>query len=466
MHCGAPSSSVAVRERFTSHIRRRSGGILHVPSANWGVQESRSLDTIEDCDTQENSEVSASLPSIEDVGYPSFVRTEQLPEFSTLSEAHHQPAIPEGESFQFDEYEPSPYRTGTRFTSSRSSTMMSCKSFSPIIRPRVNSRKTLRSMSGYSIDSGRKSLIPSIATTEKFTDKWPAPVPLRRIFLLNFPDAMERDASQSAIAALESGEALCEDKQKWTAFKWCMLVSVLTILIYGSTGLACAVITWFRGWEGADVLRIIDYDILIVITLTASMMVFTSLVGICGVFLNSRPLLALYTLLLWPVLVSLAAIGYTSYHRVTFALDHKLNLTWSRYVTPLGRLLVQDALECCGYSSSLHSATLSNRCYARTPLPGCKARLLRFERENLARIWMVAFSIALLHLCNIVVSLLCANHLTDRFGRGITPKQYRLKVDDVRAEAERILAELQVDRSSEEGEDGDDAYDLKPCPLN
>lgn len=195
-------------------------------------------------------------------------------------------------------------------------------------------------------------------------------------------------------------------------------------------------------WDQADVMNVADNDVLILITLTASAMVFIALVGMSGVFMNSRPVLATYTLLLWPALLSLLAVGYISYKRATFSLDHKLNLSWSQYYTPLGRLLIQDSLHCCGFYSPLHEGTPSKRCYARSPLPGCKRNLYRFEHDNLGFIWSTAFALALLHLVNIVIALLCANHVTETFGKGITPKKYRLSGTDVRADAENLLRNM------------------------
>lgn len=186
-------------------------------------------------------------------------------------------------------------------------------------------------------------------------------------------------------------------------------------------------------------MNVADNDVLILITLSASAMVFTSLVGFSGVFLNSRPILATYTILLWPPLLALLAVGYISYRRATFSLDHKLNFSWSQFYTPLGRLLIQNSLRCCGYYSPLHDATPSKNCYSRSPLPGCKGKLFRFERDTLGMVWAAAFSIALLHLVNVLIALLCANHLTRTFGKGVTPKKYRLTATDVRADADKIL---------------------------
>lgn len=190
---------------------------------------------------------------------------------------------------------------------------------------------------------------------------------------------------------------------------------------------------------------IADTDILILITLAGSTLVFISLVGLSGVLLNSRPILAVYTFLLWPAFVSLVAIGYVAYKRATFSLDHKLNMSWSQYYTPLGRLLIQDSLRCCGFYNALHEATPSKRCYPRTSLPGCKGKLYRFERANLALVWSTVFSLVPLHLLNVLVALLCANHVTETFGKGITPERYRLTSVDVQTDAEKIMRGMRLD---------------------
>ncbi|KDQ62102.1 hypothetical protein JAAARDRAFT_121690 [Jaapia argillacea MUCL 33604] len=218
---------------------------------------------------------------------------------------------------------------------------------------------------------------------------------------------------------------------KWTIHKWCLIVSVTTVLLYGIAGMAIAVLTWFRAWDHADVMYVADYDVLLLLTLTSSLLLLTSLLGLTSTLLNSRPFLAYYTLLLFPCFISLLSIGYTSYKRSTFSLDRKLNLAWSQWYTPLGRLLIQDSLRCCGYYNPIHEATSSTRCYSRSPLPGCKGKLFRFEKDNLTTIWSAVFSLVPLHIINIFVALVCANHVTKRFGKGIMPKKYWLKVEDV-----------------------------------
>jgi Tetraspanin family len=192
-------------------------------------------------------------------------------------------------------------------------------------------------------------------------------------------------------------------------------------------------------WAQADVMYVADYDLLVLITLSGCILLFVALMGTTGALLNSRPILAVYTLLLWPAFISMLAIGYISYRRATFSLDRKLNLAWSQYYTPLGRLLIQDSLRCCGFYDALHDATSSKQCYSRTSLPGCKGNLYNFERDNLALIWSTTFSLVPLHILNIAVALLTANHMTNGFGKGITPKRYRLCGSDVKMDADRLF---------------------------
>lgn len=55
-------------------------------------------------------------------------------------------------------------------------------------------------------------------------------------------------------------------------------------------------------------------------------------------------------------------------------------------------------------------------------------------------IWSAIFGIVVpLHMVNMTVALLCANHVTKTFGKGIMPRKYRLSSADVLADAEKIL---------------------------
>lgn len=220
-----------------------------------------------------------------------------------------------------------------------------------------------------------------------------------------------------------------------------------------------------------------DYDVLVLLTLASSIVLLTFLFGLTGTLLNSRPLLAVYALLLWPAFIAILAIGYTSYKRAAFALDRKLNMAWSEWYTPLGRLVVQDSLGCCGYYSPLHEAVASSACYARSILPGCKGVLLRFERTQLAGVWAAAFGVVPVHIANIFVSLVCANHVTRRFGKGIVPRKYRLTSADVVADENRLCSIMEekggltrpllarAPSSNTFREDKEEKYDRLPTVL-
>ena len=62
-------------------------------------------------------------------------------------------------------------------------------------------------------------------------------------------------------------------------------------------------------------------------------------------------------------------------------------------------------------------------------------------------IWRTAFSVVSLHIANIFVSLLCANHVTRTFGKGIMPRRYRLNGVDVQDDAEKIFGTLRRTRA-------------------
>ena len=90
-----------------------------------------------------------------------------------------------------------------------------------------------------------------------------------------------------------------------------------------------------------------------VLTLASLLCIFASLVGLTGVLLNSRPILAFYNLLLWPCLLSLCLVGYTSYKRGALQLDRKLNQAWSQFLDDEERLRIQNSLKCCGFYNPL-----------------------------------------------------------------------------------------------------------------
>jgi len=183
-------------------------------------------------------------------------------------------------------------------------------------------------------------------------------------------------------------------------------------------------------------------SLLAVSTTAASLILFTTLVGFAGIILNNRPFLAVYTLLLWVCLAFILAPGYMTYKQRTFNLEGKINAQWSRDLGMKGRLRVQNALTCCGYYSPFIEATTSNLCYARSILPGCKGKYLRFERDVLKYWYIASFSLVPLQIAVIITSLLSSSHITYRFGKGLTPKRYRLDMQAMNVLMEEYSSQI------------------------
>lgn len=72
------------------------------------------------------------------------------------------------------------------------------------------------------------------------------------------------------------------------------------------------------------------------------MCLITALLGLTGTMLNSRPILAFYTLLLWPTLAAILIVGYSSYKKQALSLDRKLNQAWSQFFNDAARLRIQN----------------------------------------------------------------------------------------------------------------------------
>ncbi|OCF54232.1 hypothetical protein L486_08144 [Kwoniella mangroviensis CBS 10435] len=265
-------------------------------------------------------------------------------------------------------------------------------------------------------EGGKLGNLSNKDVSEKLTDKFPAP---------------------RQVKEAEKGR-----KERWTGYKWVLLLSVMTVFAYGVAGLTWALLILGRVNPHSDVTMVSDPDIVIFLTLASLLCIFTGLIGFTGTLLNSRPILAFYNLLLWPIVLSMCLVGYTSYKRGSLQLERKLNQSWSQFLDDGERLTIQNSLKCCGYYNPLHDATYSKRCYPRTTLPGCKARWIRFERENLHDFATAAFSVLGFHFLNIVIALLCSNHVNRTFGKGLTPPAYRLRMADVRANALAVLSTL------------------------
>ncbi|KAJ8496140.1 hypothetical protein ONZ45_g12555 [Pleurotus djamor] len=312
---------------------------------------------------------------------------------------------------------------------------------------RSSSRSTTTSGRSFYSNASRESgtVLSGIGTTEKFTAKWPRPKTLKYSQSSESTNALGPVYETLPYLGGDKASLGVETMGRWNKFKWTLFLSVLLLLAYSMVLLVASMSVWFRTWARADIISVTDNDILILATISASALLMTFVVGLTGVLLNSRPILAVYTLLLWPSFISVLVIGYVSYKRGTFALDRKLQRAWSQDYTQLGRLMIQNSLGCCGWFNALHEVAVSNRCYPRAPLPGCKAALIVFEETHLEVIWKTVFGlIAPMHIINIFVALLCSNHVNETFGKGITPRKYWLTVEDVRRDKEVVREKLRM----------------------
>ncbi|PWN47497.1 hypothetical protein IE53DRAFT_390362 [Violaceomyces palustris] len=215
-----------------------------------------------------------------------------------------------------------------------------------------------------------------------------------------------------------------ERKGKWNHFKKALLVANLTLSLYSVAGLTSLLLVWGNLLDKSEVMMITNRVELILGTAASALCLATAILGWNGVLLNNRRFLALYTLLLFPTLVLILAPGYMSYKRRHFNLEGKLNAEWSRRLDVESRRWIQDSLSCCGYYNPFVEASASPTCYSRSLLPGCKASLLIFQRKSLETIYTCSFSIVPAHLTILIVALLCSDHVTYRFGKGITPIRY------------------------------------------
>ena len=189
--------------------------------------------------------------------------------------------------------------------------------------------------------------------------------------------------------------------------------------------------TWFDVWAHADIIRVGNRNELVISTIASCLGIITSLIGWAGILLNNRSFLAVYTFLLWICFTLLVVPGYTTFKRRNFNLDGKVNFQWANDFGINDWLRIQNQLNCCGFFSPFVEAAVSQVCYSRSVLPGCKGPYMEFERFVLERWYTIAFGLVPFQIAVIVVGLLCSNHITYRFGKGLMPKAYRLSMNSM-----------------------------------
>ncbi|KAF6746431.1 tetraspanin Tsp2 [Ephemerocybe angulata] len=229
------------------------------------------------------------------------------------------------------------------------------------------------------------------------------------------------------LAAFKSGEARIGGKSlRWTRFKVILFVANLLLSLYSLVAMIACLLTWFTTWQHADIIRVANNPELVLSTLAASLGMLTSVIGWAGILLNNRTFLAVYTLLTWVTFAFLVTPGYITYRRYSLNLEGKINDMWANALGAMGRMRIQNQLSCCGYFSPYVEATVSQTCYARSILPGCKKGIWDYEERILRNWWKTSFALVPVHICVMLAALMCSNHVTYRFGKGMMPEAYRL----------------------------------------
>lgn len=111
---------------------------------------------------------------------------------------------------------------------------------------------TAVSISSSAQSSGRSSLVSEFPRTEKFTQKWPEPKFMKHLKRSRLkPDKSQYDKlalgpeQLVALSDAEIGLGL-ERIGQWSRSKWCLILSVLTVLGYSIAALTYSVVTWYQ----------------------------------------------------------------------------------------------------------------------------------------------------------------------------------------------------------------------------
>ncbi|KAG1781972.1 hypothetical protein EV702DRAFT_1192632 [Suillus placidus] len=209
-------------------------------------------------------------------------------------------------------------------------------------------------------------------------------------------------------------------RMHWNRFKWALFVANLALSVYALAGLIFCLLTWFAVFEHADIVRVGNRTELVLSTVAAALVSLTFVIGWAGI---NRSFLAVYTFALWLCFALLVTPGYMTYEQRTSNLEGKTNAQWSRQLGAEG-------------------PTVSQSCYARSVLPGCKEAYIDFEKRVLYFWYTIAFSLVPLQLVIMLAGLLCSNHVTYRFCKGMMPKAYRLSMTSMAVIMDNYASQL------------------------
>ncbi|KAG0013129.1 hypothetical protein BGZ80_011272 [Entomortierella chlamydospora] len=217
----------------------------------------------------------------------------------------------------------------------------------------------------------------------------------------------------------------------WTKSKVALLVANTLLFIY-SVGWTVVMAmswkgaAWTKPYLDSGIMIVANRKLLYIMTVAAPFGVFIAVTGYVGIFAQNRRILSIYTILLWPLLALIVSIGYICFRRKNPFLHLKLKSSWINGYTRDDRLVIQNALSCCGYRAPGDYPSYDLHCFPRASLPPCENLFLTYQQDLLSNTSFSAFSIMALQLVVMIVALLCSNHVDNlyRTANPITPKLY------------------------------------------
>ncbi|GJJ72951.1 hypothetical protein EMPS_05309 [Entomortierella parvispora] len=217
----------------------------------------------------------------------------------------------------------------------------------------------------------------------------------------------------------------------WTKSKFLLLLANTLLLAYSVASTVVMVMSWkgvpwTKPYLDSGIMYIANHKLLYLMMVTAPFGIFVAVVGYLGILCQSRRVLTIYAILLWPLFALITSIGYICYRRLHVQLYQKLKFSWINEYSRDDRLVIQNALSCCGYRSLGDYPSYDLHCFPRAPLPSCESLFLQYQQDLLTNTSSAAFIMVPVQLLIMMVALLCSNHIDHlyRTAHPITPKLY------------------------------------------
>ncbi|KAF9328285.1 hypothetical protein BG006_008514 [Podila minutissima] len=217
----------------------------------------------------------------------------------------------------------------------------------------------------------------------------------------------------------------------WTRSKVVLLLANTLLLGYSIAWTLVMTMSWkgaawTKPFLDSGIMMIANRKLLLLMMAAAPFGIFVALIGFVGLLSQNRKVLSIYTILLWPLFGLITAVGYICYRRLHVSLYQKLKFSWINEYSRDDRLVIQNALSCCGFRSLGDYPSYDLHCFPRAPLPACENRFIQYQQDLLSTASSAAFILVPVQLVVMVTALLCSNHVDHlyRSAYPITPKLY------------------------------------------